>query len=118
MSTSSKPYLRWYEDKLVDLYETAMGARDPEVNGEWVPKWWYRLIPGIIDPEWWSYHFTDKGDPGYPGRGPLQSYRFRHLFWIGRFICRWQHHPSGPIFFNANGYEPDGRCKDCGEEIT
>jgi hypothetical protein len=31
--------------------------------------------------------------------------------------CRARGHPNGSWYFNAGGLEPDGRCKDCGEDI-
>jgi hypothetical protein len=33
------------------------------------------------------------------------------------FWCRVKGHPSGPIFYNVGGSEPDDRCQDCGEHI-
>jgi len=31
--------------------------------------------------------------------------------------CRVKGHPSGTIFYNLNGTEPNPYCKDCGEDI-
>ena len=33
-------------------------------------------------------------------------------------LCRLRDHPHGPIYYNAGGLEPDGRCKDCLEFIA
>jgi len=37
--------------------------------------------------------------------------------WWERLKCRINNHTCGCIFYNPNGYEPDGRCIDCGDEI-
>jgi len=37
-------------------------------------------------------------------------------FW-NRLKCRINRHPCGCIFYNPSGYEPDGRCINCGDEI-
>lgn len=34
-----------------------------------------------------------------------------------RLLCRLRGHPSGEVYYNPGGDEPDHRCKDCGEEI-
>lgn len=34
-----------------------------------------------------------------------------------RLLCRIKGHPSGEIFWNPGGNEPDHRCRDCGESI-
>jgi hypothetical protein len=46
-------------------------------------------------------------------------WRSNNLFidWINRLKCRFNNHPCGCIFYNPGGYEPDGRCIDCGDEI-
>lgn len=31
--------------------------------------------------------------------------------------CRMRGHPNGMIYYNPGGTAPDGRCKDCGEDI-
>lgn len=36
---------------------------------------------------------------------------------FGHAWCRMRGHPSGSWYFNAGGLEPDGRCRDCGEDI-
>jgi hypothetical protein len=47
---------------------------------------------------WWSYLLT--GCKGW-----------------GHFWCRVRGHPSGVWWHNPGGYEPDMRCKDCGENL-
>lgn len=37
--------------------------------------------------------------------------------YLMRCRCRWRGHPCGPVFYNPGGYEPDGSCRDCGEDI-
>lgn len=52
-------------------------------------------------PSWWGYLL------GKPlGDHPLT-----------RVICRAKGHPSGPVWFNPIGSEPDMRCKNCDDEI-
>ena len=38
-------------------------------------------------------------------------------FWqkVKIFICRLRGHPNGPTWYSS-GFEPDMRCKDCGDE--
>lgn len=50
---------------------------------------------------------------------------YRHLFakpergirWGTAIICRFKNHPCGPIYYNANGLEPDNRCRNCWDEL-
>ena len=37
--------------------------------------------------------------------------------WWEHLKCRINGHPCGSIFYNPGGYEPDGRCKNCGDNI-
>ena len=48
--------------------------------------------------EWWRYLLT-----GATG--------FRHI------LCRARGHPSGTVFYNAGGLEPDMRCKNCPNDL-
>ncbi|MEK6881656.1 MAG: hypothetical protein AABY22_18700 [Nanoarchaeota archaeon] len=32
-------------------------------------------------------------------------------------LCRIRGHPNGVRYMNPGGYEPDMRCKDCGEDL-
>ena len=41
--------------------------------------------------------------------------RFLILDWWRSFLCRWKGHPNGIIYYNPYGWEPDDRCKDCGD---
>ena len=86
---------------------------------------------------WWFYLFTDFSD-GYGGtlrwfnlpspitdpyewRWWLKHGRWRFVFteetrWF-RIWCRIRGHPSGEIYWNPGGDEPNHHCEDCGEEI-
>lgn len=48
-------------------------------------------------------------------------YWYRYLFsgctGIRNFICRMKGHPSGVIWFNSCGLEPDMHCKNCNEDL-
>jgi hypothetical protein len=41
----------------------------------------------------------------------------RIIDWWKRLKCRINNHPCGCIYYNPSGYEPDGRCINCGDEI-
>jgi hypothetical protein len=65
----------------------------------WIwPQWYYYLIWGC------SY--------GQRKRWGRRVENWNHL------MCRIRCHPCGPIFFNPGGLEPDGHCKNCGDEIA
>lgn len=34
-----------------------------------------------------------------------------------KFWCRSGCHKCGPIYYNMGGFEPDYRCKNCGDEL-
>lgn len=53
--------------------------------------------------EWYAYLFA-----------PLT---WRNDGWLRTVWCRLRGHPSGPIFYNVGGTEPDPHCKDCGDAI-
>lgn len=36
--------------------------------------------------------------------------------WPSLIRCRWRGHPAGVIWYKA-GYEPDMRCKNCGDDL-
>ena len=89
----------------------------------YLPYWCYR--------EWWAYVLDDSGaDKEY---GPFNPYfwRFRWPWsdeyvanyfgwavnWLSRCKCRAQGHLCGVYFYNVGGFEPDMRCKGCGEDI-
>jgi hypothetical protein len=61
----------------------------------------------IFDIYFWKYLF-EKTPEDY-------MYTFRDK--ISRFICRWNFHPCGSIYYNPGGCEPDGHCKHCGDLI-
>lgn len=37
--------------------------------------------------------------------------------WWNRLVCRFKGHPCGCIFYNPDEYEPDFRCKNCGNYL-
>lgn len=51
---------------------------------------------------WWQYLFSK------PWRQKLTW----EIFW-----CRVKGHPNGTVYYNPGGFEPDYRCKDCGEDL-
>lgn len=60
-------------------------------DGWWVVTRWFR-------PTWWRYML--RGCRGWTN------------FW-----CRVRGHPAGPIYYRADGDEPDWRCRNCRENI-
>ena len=86
-------------------------------------------LPLWLDPHWGAYVLDDQGDPEYgpmrrefnvvlPWSGEyLPNPVGRVINWLARFLCRWRLHPAGCIWFNPGGYEPDYRCKDCGQDL-
>lgn len=57
-----------------------------------------------LDINWYRYLFSPFDDKKY-------------CSWWKHIWCRMNGHPSGPWYYNANGFEPDMRCKDCGDEL-
>jgi hypothetical protein len=53
---------------------------------------------------WWQYLLAKPTDPTYTN-------------WFNRTLCRMHGHPEGPWYYNANGFEPDMTCKNCGDEL-
>lgn len=56
---------------------------------------------------WLKYVFTEPTD--YAGKKPPT--------WT-QVWCRMKGHPSGPVFYNVGGAEPDWKCQDCGELLA
>ena len=55
---------------------------------------------------WYKYLFSD-----------LKSRYNDERFWKLRMIyCRIRGH-AGVVWYNANGFEPDMTCKNCGEDL-
>lgn len=51
---------------------------------------------------WWKYLFENRhGEIGI----------------IRTAICRARNHPSGVIWYNVGGLEPDTHCKNCGDDL-
>ena len=57
-----------------------------------------------FDKYWYQYLFAKFDDRKY-------------CPWYTHLWCRMNGHPFGPWYFNANGFEPDMHCKECGDEI-
>lgn len=61
----------------------------------------------IFDKYFWIYLFEKRPDDY------ILTFRDK----INRFICRWNFHPCGSVYYNPGGFEPDGHCKNCGDLI-
>jgi hypothetical protein len=82
---------------------------------------------------YWYYLFSDLGDIPWINLWRPMSDMYEMRYWLTsrlwrwswlwgetkpeRILCRLRGHPKGMIFYNPGGYEPDGRCKTCGEDI-
>jgi len=68
----------------------------------------------VFNRYWYQYLFHKADNPGfigYCGRFPrLREY-------LTRLKCRIKDHPNGSIYYTSFGYEPDNRCKDCGDYL-
>lgn len=56
--------------------------------------------------DWYAYLFA-----------PASDYYSDMTFWR-TLKCRLQGYPRGEIYYNSGGLEPNGHCKDCGDEIA
>ena len=69
-----------------------------------------RLLVGLIAMlsfnwfylDWWKYLF-EKHDPD--------------VSWWTAFWCRALNHPSGVVWYNPCGDEPNMTCKNCGDDL-
>lgn len=68
------------------------------------PQWKHLIGWHWFDRWWYKYLFAKADDPTY-------------CSWVHRLWCRMNGHPSGCWYYNANGFEPDYTCKECGDEI-
>ncbi len=75
---------------------------------------WFDRITEKIDRKLWHSPFYGAWYIVRPRTGEQQSY---DISWIKAVICRIRKHPCGSIYYNSNGYEPDGRCRNCFEDI-
>ncbi len=48
----------------------------------------------------------------------LLSPKNRDVSWIRTVLCRWRGHPCGVWWYNVGGFEPDMRCKNCGDDLS
>lgn len=60
--------------------------------------------------DWWKYLLADLGSPSE------WWHEDRRWPWTTLW-CRLRGHPSGPIWQNVGGLEPDMDCRDCGDRI-
>lgn len=102
--------------------------------------YWYYILHDLAGTDWsYGHNYSDTyqnwinwpawGEWRYLGEtgGWGDTPKRRNLKWAWiqltdetkgrRLICRLRGHPSGEIYYNPGGLEPDHRCKDCGEEI-
>lgn len=56
--------------------------------------WWWRYI--FAKPDWYSKSYVS---------------------WPTRVWCRVRNHTCGPWWYNPKGFEPDMRCKNCGDDL-
>lgn len=68
-------------------------------------KWWFWFTLWF-EPlgSWLGYLFRKADNPHFCTR-------------LERLRCRALYHPSGEIFYNPGGFEPDSRCSLCGDYI-
>jgi len=58
-------------------------------------------------PYWYKYLFK-----------PIHVYCCDPWWWRIKVIwCRAKGHPKGVVYFNPGGWEPDMRCKECGDDL-
>lgn len=58
-------------------------------------------------PGFWQYVFE-----------PVKTrYNDERFYQLRVWWCRLRGHPSGIVFYNPSGYEPDYTCKGCGEDL-
>ena len=63
-----------------------------------------------FDRYFYQYLFMKADNPKWSSNNPIKD-------WWNRIVCRWDNHSCGAIFYNPGGYEPDGRCINCGDEL-
>jgi len=56
-----------------------------------------------FDINWYKYLLTKRS--------------YNDIPWISVIWCRIKNHPSGVVWYNPNGLEPDMRCKNCGDNL-
>jgi hypothetical protein len=81
------------------------GGTGKETLGEWLSiriPWWLQVWFTI---DWYQYLFYPKNN--YQDDVP----------WHEILVCRLRGHPSGEVYYNPGGFEPDHHCRDCGDEI-
>jgi hypothetical protein len=73
----------------------------------WEKIWWWMQIhlPDWMFDGWYAYMFSPK------------STYYCEISWPKVLLCRLKRHPCGSWYYNPGGDEPDGHCKNCGDEI-
>jgi hypothetical protein len=61
-------------------------------------------------PDYLVYLFSKADNPGWCSDNKAVDF-------YERLKCRIKFHPCGEIYYNPGGYEPDARCKNCGDII-
>lgn len=82
--------------------------------------------PAVLTFGWWEYVLNDsRADKEY-GAWDLHPWTWCDHYvpnpfafvanYLERVRCRWRGHRCGTIWYSG-GYEPDTRCRTCGEDI-
>ena len=66
-------------------------------------EWFYKWIAVWFQPWWYTYLFEPR--------------RYDDEPWIRVLWCRARGHPSGVVFYNSGGMEPNYTCKGCGDDL-
>lgn len=70
------------------------------VKMKWFSRWW------------WSYLFER---PDHYARRYQSDWLA--IDWLKRLWCRLRNHPAGVVWYNPGKFEPNMRCKDCGDDL-
>jgi len=122
------------EEDLFERLATRAAEKNEYDSHEGWEDWVLMHWPHKLTIEYWWWLFKDLGDiPWINLWSPLtdlyemkwfiiNSKRWRWS-WLWeetkpeRILCRLRGHPKGMIYYNPGGFEPDGRCQTCGENI-
>jgi len=69
-----------------------------------------RYWSNYFDRYFYQYLFEKPNEPGWCSNNPI-------IDWWKRLKCRFNDHPCGSIYYNPGGFEPDDRCKNCGDYL-
>ena len=125
-----KRLLRAEDDLIEWLIDRSWKKGGAENEAGW-EGWLLSHWPKYLTLNYWGWLFGNQDVPWLNLPSPItDTYEWREWLWSGRWrwtylteetmaervVCRWRGHPEGVIWFSS-GYEPDTRCKTCGEEI-